>query len=252
MTPERRIGRAVQAIETCASTNDEAARMGRAGAPEGLVVVAEQQTGGRGRLGRTWFSPAGQNLYLSILLRPDREPAQMPPLTLMTGAVIASVIERQLGVMPVLKWPNDVQLPTPGGPRKLAGILTEMASERDRIRQVVVGIGVNVNGTSFPPELADKATSLRIASGTLVDRKALLATLLESFDEAYGVWLSDGPAPALAAWRRYAAFGVPCRVDVEGKSASGTAVGIDDTGALLLRTDRGSELRIVAGEVMAP
>src|SRR5205814_6531712 len=124
----RRLGRDYQLLAACPSTSDEVAAQSRAGAEEGLLVVAEAQTGGRGRLGRTWHSPPGENLYLSLLLRPAMPPWMVPPLTLLVGGVAAEVLAAA-GAAPRLKWPNDVLLPTSGGLRKVAGILTEMASE---------------------------------------------------------------------------------------------------------------------------
>ncbi len=247
-----RFGHRYVALPACASTNDEAARLAREGAPEGLVVVADTQSGGRGRLGRTWHSPPGENLYLSILLRPDRTPATLPPLTLMTGAVLARVLAETTGITPVLKWPNDVVVqPTDpqASPRKLAGVLTEMASEREHIRHVVVGIGLNVNGLDFPPELADRATSLRLCCGGTFDRGALLAAVLDAFEPAYDELLAHGPAAALTAWRRHGFLGSRCRVDSGGESIAGTAVDIDEAGALLVRDDGGQIRRVVSGEV---
>ncbi|HTA19793.1 MAG TPA: biotin--[acetyl-CoA-carboxylase] ligase, partial [Polyangia bacterium] len=146
----RWLGRAYEWHEACASTNDLAATRARAGAAQGLVVATDQQSAGRGRLGRAWHSPAGENLYVSILLRPARPAPEIPPLTLLAGAAVARALTA-LGLAPRLKWPNDVQLVGDGN-RKVAGILTEMSSEGGRVGHVVVGVGLNVNGAEFPPE----------------------------------------------------------------------------------------------------
>jgi BirA family biotin operon repressor/biotin-[acetyl-CoA-carboxylase] ligase len=244
----RRFGRAYRRLEACASTSDEVARLARADAPEGLVVVAETQTAGRGRQGRVWHSPPGENLYLSLLLRPAIAAPLVPPLTLLAGAVVAEVLVAA-GAAPRLKWPNDVLLPTPPGLRKAAGILTEMATERDRVRQVVLGLGLNVNGEAFPPELAARATSLRASAGHPFDRGLLLVAFLDAFEPAYDRFIAAGPADALARWRRHAALGAPCRIERDGAVIEGTVADIDDQGALLVRTPGGALRRVISGEI---
>src|SRR5687767_14804542 len=248
LTPERisaglrtrRLGRPYRYLVTCASTSDEA----MAGEDEGLLVVADSQSGGRGRLGRVWHSPPGENLYLSLLLRPAATPAMAPPLTLLVGAVLAEVVAAA-GLTPRLKWPNDLLLDTPQGARKAAGVLTEMASERDRIRHLVVGVGINVNGIAFPPELAGRATSLRLATGRVWDRGRLLLDLIDALEPAYDRFLTEGPADALARWRAHAPLGHRVRVD----TVEGTALDVDPGGALLVRDDTGRTHRIVSGEL---
>jgi BirA family biotin operon repressor/biotin-[acetyl-CoA-carboxylase] ligase len=246
----RRLGRVHRLLESCASTSDEVAALARgsAAAEEGLLVVADAQTGGRGRLGRSWHSPGGENLYFSLLLRPSMPPWMVPPLTLLVGGVAASVLQAA-GAEPRLKWPNDVLLPTPAGPRKVAGILTEMASERDRVRHVVVGVGINVNTRAFPPELADRATSLLLALGRPFDRGALLAALLDELEPAYDQFLAAGPGPALARWRRHAALGQRCRIERDGAVIEGIALDVDDEGTLHVRDDGGHIHRVLSGEL---
>lgn len=229
------------------STNRLAAELARGGAAEGTVVVAEQQTAGRGRLGRSWSSPAGLNLYGSLVLRPELPPGEVPRLTLVAGIAVADAIAAvRPELAPRIKWPNDVLL----GGRKVAGVLTELDAEAERVRFVVVGIGVNLNAQpdDFPPELADKATSVAIASGERVDRAAFTAALLGSFDAAYARFRRGGFA---ALRERYDAL--HClpgrRVIVEGRpQRSGVARGVDEEGALLVEVD-GRVERVVAGEV---
>jgi BirA family biotin operon repressor/biotin-[acetyl-CoA-carboxylase] ligase len=245
----RRFGRRYHLLNSCASTNDEVAKLARQGdAEEGLVVVADAQTGGRGRLGRTWHSPAGQNLYLSLLLRPTMPPWMVPPLTLLVGAALAETLAG-LGTAPRLKWPNDVLLPTPAGPRKVAGILTEMASERDRVRHVVVGVGLNVNVEAFPTELAERATSLRLATGQPFDRGALLAAFLDALEPAYDEFLIAGPRAAITRWRRHADLGRRCRIERDGAVIEGVTVDVDDEGTLHVRDDAGRVHRVLSGEL---
>ena len=154
----------VHHFETLDSTNDLAKELAVQGAPEGTVVVAEAQTGGRGRLGREWDSPPGVGLYVSLVLRPMLPPMELPQITLTTAVAVVRAVRRVAGVAPGIKWPNDLLL----NGKKLGGILTEMETESDRIRHVVVGLGLNVNNPGFPPELAATATSLTLTAGRSV------------------------------------------------------------------------------------
>lgn len=243
----RRFGRAYLYLPACGSTNDEAARATQA--PEGLVVAADTQHGGRGRLGRSWHSPAGENLYVSLLLRPAVPPENLPPLTLLAGAALARAVGAA-GTMARVKWPNDLLLDTAEGPRKVAGILTEMASDRHRIRHVVVGVGLNVHTTTFPPELADRATSLALHTREPQDRGALLCGFLTAFEELYDRLFIHGPNETLELWRSFA--GLPRRVrhEGDGRVIEGLAVDIDPTGALLIRDDAGLLHRAISGELV--
>lgn len=242
----RWLGRAYEWHPLCASTSDLAAERARAGAPAGLVICADAQTGGRGRLGRRWHSPAGENLYFSLLLRPTRPASEIPPLTLLAGAAVARAVA-PLGVSPRLKWPNDVQLVDgEGHRRKLAGVLTEMASAGDRVEHVVVGVGLNVNATAFPAELADRATSLRSALGRPIDRAGVLAAVLNAFEPLYDEFERRGPPVAVEAFAAYASLPERCRVD---DRLQGVALGVDPDGALRLRDDAGQIHRVISGEV---
>ena len=251
-----RLGRAYEPLAICESTNDRCARLAREGAPEGLLVVADSQTGGRGRMGRSWFSPAGQNLYLSLLLRPPMPAHRLPPLTLIAGAAIGEVLARALadsGARPRLKWPNDVEVDRADGQtRKLAGILTEMATEREQIRHVVLGIGINVNQATFPAELDGRATSLARLSGRAHDRTRLLAALLDALEPAWDQALRDGGAAGLARWRALAGLPRPCRVSRPHGDAplAGTAVDVDAEGALLFQDAAGQMQRMLSGELI--
>ena len=202
-------------------------------------------------MGRSWHSPPGENLYLSIVFRPRRPPNEIPPLTLLVGAAVADAIVR-LGLTPRLKWPNDVQLVDSDGRRqKVAGVLTEMTSAGDRVEQVVVGVGLNVNGLEFPAELAARATSLRRALGRAVDRTRLLADLLGLLEPLYDAFERDGPPAAIAAFRRFAALPDRCRVTTPGQPGEleGVALDVDSDGALRLRDDNGGIHRVISGEV---
>ena len=249
----RWLGRAFEWVAACASTNDLAAERARAGAPDGLVVATDSQSAGRGRMGRSWHSPAGENLYFSIVLRPSRPAAEIPPLTLLVGAAAASALSG-LGLAPRLKWPNDVQLVDAAGRRrKVAGILTEMASAGDRVQQVVVGVGLNVNGLEFPAELAERATSLRRELGRPLERAAVLAAVLDALEPLYQDFERRGAAAAVAAFDDHAALPDRCRVSAPRESQGwleGTALGVDADGALRLRDDHGTIHRVISGELL--
>ncbi len=251
----RWLGRAFEWHAACGSTNDLAAERARAGAPAGLVIVADAQTAGRGRLGRTWHSPAEENLYLSILLRPARPPAEIPPITLLAGAAVARALET-FGLRPRLKWPNDVELVEPvdegGKRRKVAGILTEMASAGASALHVVVGIGINANAVAFPPEIAGRATSLRCALGHAIDRVELLAALLDAFEPLCEAFDRRGPAAAVEAFELHAAFPAPCRVTAPGRPGErmeGIALAVEPDGALRFQDETGQIHRVISGEL---
>lgn len=243
------LGRRHVHLARCGSTNDVAAAEARAGAAEGLLVTADEQTQGRGRMGRTWHAPAGTNLTFSLLLRPQRAATEIPPITLLAGGALAVALHA-LGFAPRVKWPNDLLLGAPGQGRKVAGILTEATTEGDRIGHVVVGIGLNVNGVDFPPELADKATSLRRAGGTVLSRAAVLARVLRAFEDGYQAFRARGAAAATELWEAHADRGTRCRARAGGTDVEGVTAGVDASGALLLRDDAGEIRRVVSGEVV--
>lgn len=251
----RAFGRAARLLGRCVSTNDEAASWARAAppgrAPEGAVVIAAEQTGGRGRLGRRWHSPPGHGLCLSLVLRPPLPPHLAPPLALVAAVALADAVEGA-GADPELKWPNDVLL----GGRKVAGILTEMATSGGAIEHVVLGIGVNLGGTEFPAELSGRATSLALAVPRLAGDAAALdplgfgAALLGHLEPWYQRFLDEGPAPVIAAWKRRARlFGRDIEVHSGSERYAGVAEDLDGDGALVLRLASGERLRVVAGEI---
>jgi BirA family biotin operon repressor/biotin-[acetyl-CoA-carboxylase] ligase len=245
----RVVGREIRYLAEVDSTNRHAYALGEADAEEGLVVIADRQSAGRGRLGRTWESPPGVNLYLSILLRPPLPPQAAPQLTFLSALAVARAITAVSGLQPTLKWPNDVLI----GGRKVAGLLNEMSAESDRLRFVVLGIGVNLNMTAaqFPADLRAPATSLLLAGGVPISRALFGKTLLEQLDRLYGEYLLRGPAPIMAAWEAHCDM-VGRVVEVDeggGRKMCGTVAGIDRDGALLLTRADGSTERILAGDV---
>jgi len=253
-----RLGRLASTIlffDTIGSTNDVAmarAVSSQSPAPsprEGLVVVASEQTQGRGRRGHTWFSPPRSGLYVSVVLTPaasiDSARATML-LTLSAGVALAEGIEHATGLRIDLKWPNDLQVSR----RKLGGILAESSGSSAPIEAVVVGYGINVGSAALPPELRDRATSLETELGRAIDRHHLLAETLAALSRRYDDLLAGRFDAILDAWRRLAPGASGARVtwDTSGGKAIGVTAGIDEQGALLVRVDSRVE-RIVSGEV---
>ena len=236
----------VHYFETLNSTNDLAKELAAQGAPEGTVVVAEAQTRGRGRLGREWNSPPGVGLYVSLVLRPMLPPMELPQITLTTAVAVVRAVRRVTGLAPGIKWPNDLLL----NGKKLGGILTEMETESDRIRHVVVGLGLNVNNPGFPPELAATATSLTLAAGRSFSRVHLLQAWLEEFEALYGRFLNQGFPEILEEWKSAAVtLGKMVTVRQGPREISGQAMDVAPDGALLLRTASGEMVRVTSGEI---
>lgn len=242
----RELGRTVHHYESTESTNRVAFELAQDGAFHGEVVIAEGQTAGKGRRGRSWSSPPGKNLYCSVILRPEIPPARAPELTLVAAVALAETL-REAGGDAGIKWPNDVQL----GGRKVAGILTELSADVERVQFVVVGLGVNLNATAddFPAELADVATSLKLARGTEVPRALFTAALLTRLEQWLDTWAEQGFAPVRAAWKKLSTIlGHEVLVRSEQKELRGIAEDIDEGGALLLRVGDTVE-RVLAGDV---
>lgn len=230
------------------STNLQACRLGDEGEDEGLVVIAERQTAGKGRMGRSWESPAGVNLYASILLRPPILPFEAPRLTFLSAVAVCRAIELTTDLRPTVKWPNDVLI----NGAKVAGLLNEMSAETDRVNYVVLGIGVNLNMTAdqFPADLRYPATSLATAAGCPVARLAFTRALLREIDRLYRVFLDSGSAPIMTEWTGLCAMtGQPVQVDSGRNIISGTMAGLAEDGALLVRTAAGKIETVYAGDV---
>lgn len=215
---------------------------------DGLVVVAESQTGGRGRLERSFFSPKGKGIWFSLVLCPPFAPQEAPKCTLLAAVAVAEAMD-EFGLKTGIKWPNDIVYEG----KKLVGILTEASCDIDRIRQVIIGIGINANlrEEDFPQELRDKAISMEIIKGEPVPRVKFLQALLRSLEHWYKVTLQEGFGPAFAAWRKYSVtLGQEVRVIgiKDGEEFSGRALDIDDYGALLVETEAGTRT-VMAGDV---
>lgn len=233
------------------STNAEANQLARSGCPEGMVVVAEEQQGGRGRLGRGWFSPGQRGLWFSVVLRPPVAIGDTPQVTMVLAVAVAMALREHAGVAADIKWPNDILVQG----KKICGILVELKAEMDLVHFLVAGIGINVNlaREDFPRELVETATSLQLETGALVPRVPLLRAVLVSLERWYQLWLREGFAPVLAAWRGLCVT-LNCPVTIHnspgGQSYTGQALDVDETGALLVqRDDDGTVERLMAGEV---
>jgi BirA family transcriptional regulator, biotin operon repressor / biotin---[acetyl-CoA-carboxylase] ligase len=237
-------GRRVLHLEETGSTNDEAARLAAYGAEDGTLVIADAQNAGRGRLGRSWFSPPDAGLYASIVMRL----AWAPPLLTLTGGVaLAEGLRAATGLAVELKWPNDLM--APGGRRKLGGILTEGSSDGSALAFVILGFGINLRG-AFEGELANRATSLETELGRPVDRSVVLVECLAALASRVRDLAEGRAADICARWHACApsARGRAVEWSAEAGRRRGVAEGIDDSGALLVRIG-GSLERIVSGEV---
>jgi BirA family transcriptional regulator, biotin operon repressor / biotin---[acetyl-CoA-carboxylase] ligase len=231
-------------LDECDSTNDEAARLARAGARHGTVVIARAQRAGRGRDGRSWASPRDAGLYLSAVIRAPLPLIDVPPMTLAIGVGVCDAA-RALGAAAALKWPNDVLV----GGKKLAGVLVEAHSQGHRVDAVVVGIGVNLSSAGWPPEIAATATSMEQAAGAPVDRAVFIDHLLAQVERWIDRYVASGMAVVAPAWRDRMAPGIIGRARVDGVELSGELAGLDGDGALLLRDTRGELHRVRSGDV---
>lgn len=245
----KRFGHELLFLPETDSTNRYLAWLAERGAPEGTVVVADHQTGGRGRMDRSWFSPPGVNLYFSIVLRPDIPPQQVPSLSLAMGLGIVRALHRLFPKLDVsIKWPNDLYC----GGRKVAGILCEMHSEVDQVYYIIAGIGVNVNmpEADLPAALRPVATSLRHATGLELSRPALLAEVLLQLEGVYDRWRAAGLEPFLPELIKHSMLdGREVAVACHGETIRGTVRGLSRTGALILQTSGSHRREILAGDV---
>lgn len=243
----RRLGRHLHTFDVCESTNALACDLAQGGAAHGTTVIAEAQTRGRGRRGRTWHATAGRGLAMSVVLRPPVAAKHAAELTLVAGVAVAETIHRAIGKPAELKWPNDVHLHG----RKVAGILSEVSADVDRLNYLVVGIGVNINQveSDFPDEVAAVATSLRLASGIDQRRAPFVASLLAELEAWTERWSSGDFRAARDRWRELSStLGRSVRIRSDGEVLEGHAIDIDDAGALLVR--QGDAVRTVnSGDV---
>jgi BirA family biotin operon repressor/biotin-[acetyl-CoA-carboxylase] ligase len=245
----RIIGRDIRVFAQTTSTNDVVEKLARDGVKEGVVVFAEAQAKGRGRLGRKWVSPNRKGLWFSVLLRPQLRPELVTRLTIASATALSRAIRSQTELRPEVKWPNDILL----NGKKAAGILTELSAELDTIKYVILGVGVDVNLTAsdFPVELRKIATSLRLEQGHLVDRSALAAAILLELDADYARATSGAFESLADEWEsQCTTLGRDVTIHVGDRTVRGRAESLDASGALLVRTSHGHLERISGGDVM--
>jgi BirA family biotin operon repressor/biotin-[acetyl-CoA-carboxylase] ligase len=242
------IGRDIRVFEETTSTNDVVEKLSRDAVKEGVVVFAESQTKGRGRLGRRWMSSSRKGLWFSMLLRPSMRPAEATQITIAAATALFRAIRAQTGITPEIKWPNDILIKG----RKLVGILTELSAEVDKIKHLILGVGMNVNHVSsdFPEDLRSTASSLRIESGQKQNRAEMAVKILREFDRDYALICEGGFETVAAEWEENCTtIGKQISVQTGGRVIEGTAESLDRDGALILRTQYGQVERIVGGDV---
>lgn len=234
--------------ESVGSTMPIAHRVAQNGAQDGTVIVAEEQTEGRGRLARPWSSAAGKGIWMSVILKPDIPPHQAPQFTLIAAVAICRAIEETSGVEVRIKWPNDLLVDG----RKVTGILTELQADPDRVQAIILGIGINVNQkpSDFPEELADIATSIRVEAGQPVDRAALAAAVLKNIGKYSRLYLEKGFAPIKALWEANSdTIGRKVNAVMMRETVTGIATGITEDGILEILTQDGKTRGIYSADI---
>ena len=244
------LGRSFFHFYSVDSTNAFAARMlahGRA-VPDGALILAESQTAGRGRLGRSWHSEPENGLYFSVLLRPEVSPSLAPLFTLACAVAMHHTVERITKVDADIKWPNDLLV----GGKKIAGILAEIHAETDRIHSLVMGVGLNVNHQALPEEIVDRATSLRLASGRHQSRLDLLVDFLEQFERIVDRFKVSGPASVVSEWTGHSSFATGREVEISDgyRTVRGKTSGLNSVGALRIETSPGNIEDIYSGDLI--
>jgi len=231
------------------STNIQARTLADDGAMEGTLVLAESQTLGRGRKGRSWFSPKGEGLFISMILRPAISPMECSKLTLITAVALAEALMDSTGLAIRIKWPNDLLC----GGLKIAGILTELSTDMDAVNHVIIGFGVNVNipHEAFPDELKEKASSLLAKSGKSHSRCRITQLFLKRFEHHYDTLIHGGFTRILARWKELSdTIGQKVRVEMIGKNLTGTIKDLDPDGFLILEDEKGVRHSILSGDVV--
>lgn len=242
------LGHSLRYEETTASTNALCKELARKGAQEGLVCIAEEQTGGKGRLSRGWYSPKGKGLWFSLLLTPPFLPQEASKCTLLAAVAVVKAVNSYEGVKASIKWPNDILL----NGKKLVGILTEMSAEFGHINYIVVGIGLNVavKSEDIPEGYKASAISLQDAAKEKINRAELLNRVLINFEELYEIVKKEGFEPILALWKEYAfTLGQEVKVIAPNETYEGKAIDIDSEGLLIVEKKDGTKVKVLAGDV---
>ncbi len=230
------------------STNTRAKELAVAGAAEGVLVIAEEQTQGRGRLGRPWFSPGGENICASLIMRPSLPPEVASRIVILTAVAAAEALIAATGLTATVKWPNDILV----GGRKIGGLLLEMAVEMDAIDYMIIGLGINVNSAAemFPEELRAKTTSVLMETGKPFSRVLLLCRFLEFLEHGYNVFRESGFEPIIIRWKALTdMLGKQVSIRTINGSYKGLIVDMDQDGFLIVKDDQGSERRLFSGDI---
>lgn len=242
------IGRSVYFFESVTSTQKVAKEYAMNGAKHGTLIVADEQTEGRGRMVRKWYSPKGTGIWASFILRPDIQIQHAPQLTLLSAVAVVQAIKKVTHITPEIKWPNDILI----SGRKVCGILTELQAEEDRIQSVILGIGINVNQdeNDFSAEIIKKATSLKIELGKTVNRSSLIQSLCYYIEQLLHLYISEGFTPIKSLWETYAvSIGKRISARTVKGTFDGVALGINNEGVLLLKQDNGEIVEIISADI---
>ncbi|MGM1046129.1 MAG: biotin--[acetyl-CoA-carboxylase] ligase [Bacillota bacterium] len=244
----RSFGHQIEVLRSTTSTQEDARRLAEEGAPEGTLVIAEEQTGGRGRMGKKFYSPFGKGIWMSLILRPTQPLHLTQQLTLLAGVAVRRAIHKTTGLEAGIKWPNDLLIDG----KKICGILLESATEDDVVRYCIAGIGISVNlkEEDYPDELKSIATSLRMASGHNINRNELICSILNEMESLYGLYNEQGFEPIASLWE---ASSVTMNREVSVQSPrgvmNGTAAGLHTSGALLVRNGDGELIPVFSGDI---
>jgi len=246
-----RFGRQVHFYDVVSSTQAVARELAESGSAEGALVIANQQQNGRGRMGRSWLSPPGKGIWMSMVLRPQVPIHFAPQLTLLTAAALCRSLRKATGLSIGIKWPNDLLIEG----KKISGILLESAAEEERLKYVVAGVGISVNleEGDYTEELLEKATSLRIAGGSELKRGALISAFLKEWEELYDLYNSKGFSPIISYWEELAvSLGKRVELVTPQGRLVGTPVGLHESGAIRVRLDDGSMQNVFSAEMGEP
>jgi BirA family biotin operon repressor/biotin-[acetyl-CoA-carboxylase] ligase len=242
------MGASIEIIKTTVSTQEEARKRAEQGAAEGTLIVAEEQTGGKGRLGRKFFSPYGKGVWMSLILRPQQPVKITSQLTLLTGVAVCRAIRRTTALEAGIKWPNDILI----NKRKICGILLESVIEDEVVRYCIAGIGISVNldVEDYPDDLRELASSIKIESGTSMDRTLLIAAVMDEFESLYKLYQQEGFQAIASLWEALSVM-IQQKVVVSTHQGQreGIAVGLDPSGALLVDMGMGEIMPIMSGGV---
>ncbi|WP_432355143.1 biotin--[acetyl-CoA-carboxylase] ligase [Sporosarcina sp. A2] len=241
-------GKTIRHVESCPSTQLLAHAEAQSGAPDGMVIIADEQTAGKGRLSRPWSSAAGKGIWMSVITRPKLMPQQAPQMTLVAAVAIVRAIEELTDVTPSIKWPNDILVKG----RKLTGILTELQADPDRVKAIILGIGMNVNQQleDFPEDIRGIATSLSIEEGKPINRAQLTAKVLSYLELYVTLYVEKGFAPIKLLWESYAdSIGKRVRISTLQESYEATARGISEDGRLEVVLDDGTVKGIYSADI---